>query len=631
MASIDLVSPNPKRAQYARVLQHQRVEAKSSLWEKQSLISAKALMLVLIAAFLYLSQALSRKQSYFNTPKEQIVWSWESIAPSPELKWTSCYDEFECARLQLPLDWLDVSNKSTVAVAVLRKNATSQENYKGPLFVNPGGPGGSGVAMVKRQWKALQIAVGENHDIIGFDPRGVGATTPSAHCWSEPRAERIWGIQKLGLVDSHPGMIYDLYAKQSLESKNCEASLGDLARFVGTASVARDMLAILEQTGYEKLRYWGLSYGTLLGGTFAAMYPERIERMVTDGNVNYSEWYNGTGIHYTDNTDHVMQAFFDLCHKSGPEKCAFYSSTPTLIQQRLEDLYLRLRKYPLQVLPSETATTSRMQDIGLSSPEIITYSDVKFAVIYSLYQPLFFFSSLATVLAALDEGDGLPFLEMSIYRGYRQPSFSCSCDSPACEDQRPGWPLDAVGNGDAATYVKCSEGDTDPSRDSLEAIENYETALREKSPMSAPVMFGIRLACAGWKSRTKWNFVGPFNQNTSYPLLFIANTADNITPLSSAIHDSSFFPGSSVLIQNSYGHTSLSCPSKCTAQHRLAYFQNGTLPVNGTICEGDMIPFGIVKEGKASDIEVSCEDDREGKMAWALRELMKLPLAGAFM
>lgn len=78
-------------------------------------------------------------------------------------------------------------------------------------------------------------------------------------------------------------MIYDLYAHQSIESKNCEASLGDLSRFVGTASVARDMLEILNKLGYEKLRYWGLSYGTVIGGTFAAMYPDKVERLVSDG------------------------------------------------------------------------------------------------------------------------------------------------------------------------------------------------------------------------------------------------------------------------------------------------------------------------------------------------------------
>lgn len=210
--------------------------------------------------------------------------------------------------------------------------------------------------------------------------------------------------------------------------------------------------------------------------------------------MNYSEWYNGTGIHYTDSTDHVMQAFFDLCHQAGPEKCDFYSSTPALIQERLENLYSKLRKYPLQVLSSENGTAAHMQNIGLTGPEIITYSEVKHAVIYSLYQPLLFFSSLATVLAALDEGMGLPFLEMAIDRGYRQPGFSCACDSSNCGDQQSGWPLEPVGNWDASTYVKCGEGNPDPDRDSLEAMESYQIALQEKSPMSAPVMFGIRLA-----------------------------------------------------------------------------------------------------------------------------------------
>ncbi|KAK6595985.1 alpha/beta hydrolase fold family protein [Botrytis cinerea] len=539
------------------------------------------LLLGLLVFWVYMFLPYGKDASDEDARLGEGGWSWESIKPNSELIWHQCFDEFDCARLEVPLDWLEPTNSSKAVLAVLRKNATSMVDYKGPLFINPGGPGGSGVGTVQDFWKAVHVTVGANHDIIGFDPRGIGATTPSAHCWNGPQEERIWGIQKLGLVDSHPGMIYDLYAHQSIESKNCEASLGDLSRFVGTASVARDMLEILNKLGYEKLRYWGLSYGTVIG-------------------------------------DKVMLAFFDLCHKAGPQKCALYASTPIAIQERLESIYTKLQKYPLQVFPT-TNNTMELQSLGITRPKVLTYSDVKNSVIYSLYQPLALFSHFAKALAALEADDGIPFLKLAIAQGHIQPSFTCGCDSPECEEES-GWPLKAIGNGDAATYVKCGEGEADADKDSLEVMIKYEEELRRKSPLSASVMFNIRLACAGWKSRTKWNFVGPFEQNTSHPILFIGNSADNITPLASAIHNSHFFPGSSVLVQNSYGHTSASCPSKCTAKHRLAYFQTGILPSNGTVCEPDFIPFGIEVEG----MESQSDGDEDEELEWALRELMKL-------
>ncbi|KAL3426826.1 hypothetical protein PVAG01_00335, partial [Phlyctema vagabunda] len=444
------------------------------------------------------------------------------------------------------------------------------------------------------------------------------ATTPQAHCWDGPQEERIWEINRLGLVNSHPGVLYDLYARQSLSNRHCEAKLGNITQFLGTASVARDMLAILEETGYEKIRYMGFSYGTLLGGTFAAMFPDRIERMVNDGNVHYAEWYNSTGIHFVEGTDAVMLAFYDLCHLSGPEKCAFHAPAPEDIFFRLEDLYDRLRRTPLQVLPSLEVENQIAGKPVVTEPELISYSDVKFAVIMSLYQPVLFFPELARALAALEEGDGIPFLEMVISRGYRQDKFSCNCGNQViCPGSyQEDWPLKAVGNVDAANLVKCSEGAVAADNDSLEQIEAYYAELEKVSPLAAPVMFNFRVACAGWKSRTKWKATIPLDARTSYPILFIANTADNITPLGSAIHNSRSFRDSVVLTQKSYGHASTSTPSKCTAYYRLAYFQNGTLPADGTICETDIEPFG-------SDLNV-LEYDENDEMAEALRSLMLL-------
>lgn len=225
-------------------------------------------------------------------------WSWESISPSSSLVFHPCYETLECARLSVPLDWQDPMDKRRAVLAILRRNATDTSNYLGPLFVNPGGPGGSAVEMVRDAGEAIQVSVGSNHDIIGIDPRGMGATLPSAHCWTNPQDEQLWDMQSGGsggiggggaLVDAYPGAIYDLYARQSLLNANCGSNMGEITKFAGTTSVARDMLAVLEELGGKKamLRYWGLSYGTVIGGTFAAMFPERVERMVNDGMLIY--------------------------------------------------------------------------------------------------------------------------------------------------------------------------------------------------------------------------------------------------------------------------------------------------------------------------------------------------------
>ncbi|RFU29511.1 hypothetical protein B7463_g6837, partial [Scytalidium lignicola] len=540
------------------------------------------------------------------------AWKWTDIEPSRDLIWHPCFEEFQCARLDVPLDWLEPGDK--VTLAIIKLPATDFDNYKGPVFTNPGGPGGSGVRSVRRSGKSLQKIVGANHDIISFDPRGVGASGPLLNCWPSRQSEYLWSLQDVGVVDSHPGLIYDAYARAAASSHLCTSLIGGNEStgiygplsYVSTTSVARDMLEILHKTGREKLRYWAFSYGTVLGGMFAAMYPDKIDRMVNDGNVDYNEWANRAHTHFLHDTDAVMAAFYELCHKAGTSQCAFYEPTPVAIQNRLESLLQSLKTHP-RIVSTASSDYSGADPV----PELVTYSSLKRLISTSLYRPIQLFPELARVSAALEAGDGAPFLDLAGAWGLRRKQFSCDCGLPPDLEI----PDDSEGTDDAFRAIMCSDGLG--ADDTVDGFTRYAEDLMQMSSAAGAVNVLFRLACVGWKAKAKWRFSGPFGGNTSYPILFIANKADNVTPLRSAQNNSKRFRDSVILVQNSYGHTSLAAPSSCTASHVRAYFQNGTLPAPGTECEADVSPF---QETVITTLDM--DKDEEG-IKHALRELME--------
>jgi len=225
-------------------------------------------------------------------PQDDLPFSWGDIPPSRNLSWHPCYvtarnpSGLECARLDIPMDWLDPSDEQRVILAVARLRATASPR-RGPLFFNPGGPGGSGIWALRDHGRDLQAIVGDDYDIVSFDPRGIGASVPRIECWGSMQDRVLWELQDVGVLDTHPGVVYDAFARAAALSRVCEGNQGGgeegILRYSSTTSHARDMLEVLEQMGERRLRYWGFSYGTVLGGTFAAMYPDRVERMVNDG------------------------------------------------------------------------------------------------------------------------------------------------------------------------------------------------------------------------------------------------------------------------------------------------------------------------------------------------------------
>lgn len=380
-------------------------------------------------------------------------------------------------------------------------------------------------------------------------------------CWADYQRQHFWQLQDIANIDAHPGVVYDEFARASAYSKTCEAASeqSGILRHLSTASHARDMLEVLQQLGEDGLRYWGFSYGTVLGGTFAAMYPDRVARLVSDGNVDYREWHLKTHVNFLRDTDKVLDAFFALCHRAGPVACAFYADSPAAIEQRFARLRERLRRHPVIVpaCASSSSSSSSSRRCGGSAtggggngpevPEIVTYSKLMRLLSATLYQPHHGFGRFAEIVQGLDRGDGWPYYE---HMARIRPSSGSVCATDTLLPTVPPPGL-AEGTDDAFPAIMCA--DSVPETATAEAFEQIVAQLQAISHAGGAVGAHTRIACVGREVRPKLRFAGPFEGNTSFPILYVNNIADNVTPLISARNNSAGFPSSVVLVQHSYG------------------------------------------------------------------------------
>jgi pimeloyl-ACP methyl ester carboxylesterase len=385
---------------------------------------------------------------------------------------------FLCARLTLPMDYhrpLSVDHATlesvptvNIALVLLPGSNHNLENgnfSESPLLINPGGPGGSGAAIVLAIGESLRQIVGEDQDILGFDPRGVQFSTPVVDCFAFPASTNkssgddnqenltdydrrradfhrmTWKLSRseTGVVNSSSASLRELDYAARVEAKLCQSKdemFGEnsILRHVDTPNVARDMLSILDAwqdwrktlnfraeqkqsdggaplqeqkaqsvTGIEdkdvgpaKLRFWGFSYGTLLGATFAAMFPDRVGRMVLDGVVDADHYVNPMWEESIHDTDKIISKFLEFCNKA-QEKCALWrpeDTTGTLQARYTRILEGLKRKHGLPILHTYTKT-----------PTVYTYSDLKSLIFQSLYSPIQLFPLVAEILALIESED----------------------------------------------------------------------------------------------------------------------------------------------------------------------------------------------------------------------------------
>ncbi|TDZ40688.1 Tripeptidyl aminopeptidase [Colletotrichum trifolii] len=544
-------------------------------------------------------------------------FDWTTITPSRKLEYHPCYTEFQCARLVVPLDWLNESNPHTVALAITKLPAVIPETdpaFGGAVFANPGGPGGSGVGLMLAEGHVIQGTVDSEtrkYEVVSWDPRAVQFTTPRADCYEDLFARGVDANlrQAIGPPDRSLDALRRQWARFRGYGKLCTQNVGEasIIPYATTASTVRDMVEMLDRVqelrdeesaarvgGGDKsqkpmrrrdggdvprLQYWGFSYGSFLGNTFASMYPGRVGRVMLDGVVDAGDYVNGGWSTDLQDTEELIDFFYQTCFAAG-SKCALNRASDAKwqdVRSRVDDLVTRLDEAPVSILDGKLTN-------------ILTGYDVINAFRGPMYRPHTEFVSLATQLNSAVEGNYTALL--------RSQTQNVPPLEKACDARNGTFPPSTLGEGGQS--ILC--GDAEDKRNwTLADFRDWVSMLTDQSPTFAGSWSQIILACMAWDVRPKWRFTGPFTTpehdaslvegKPAAPVLFLSSRLDPVTPLRNAHKMSESHPGSVVLVQNSPGHCAGETGSRCTSKVIQEYLEHGRLPEKGTVCEPDCSPW----------------------------------------
>ncbi|MER5526314.1 alpha/beta hydrolase [Streptomyces sp. NPDC002677] len=260
---------------------------------------------------------------------------------APSVTWKKCgttdYPTLQCGTVKAPLDHRNPGGKQ-ITLALSRVPHTAS-TYQGPLLVNPGGPGGSGLNLAGFVASTLPKKVAAQYDVIGFDPRGVGRSSPAIDC-----APDYFAPVRPDSVPATPALEQANLKRVQSFAAACGKKYASLLPYLDTVSAAQDLDSVRQALGADRISYFGYSYGTYLGAVYAKLHPERIHRLVLDSIVD------PTGVWYDDNLSQDY-AFNDR-HRALMAWIAKYDSTyrlgtdPKQVEARWYAMRAALAKKP---------------------------------------------------------------------------------------------------------------------------------------------------------------------------------------------------------------------------------------------------------------------------------------------
>ncbi|PFG40155.1 alpha/beta hydrolase family protein [Georgenia soli] len=475
--------------------------------------------------------------------------------PVPELAWAACGTTPEgtaagvqCATATLPIDYDDPDGEQ-VGIAVARVPARDAANRVGSLFVNLGGPGGTIVDVLQRGGGRTWAALNQRFDLVGVAPRGVGQSTPAVDCQVNP--------EELGVsaqpfptpldidVDAH-------VARAQAYVDSCLANNGDILAHVSTANVARDMDLLRAAVGDEQLTYLGYSYGTFLGATYAALFPEGYRALVLDSPVDLQQYVDdplANGTAQTAAFERELQRFFEACAKDQGACSGFGGARPSTAYDALVALAERA---PIPAPRHE------------ADPRPVDGDDIRVATTTLLYsKQLWGILGAGLAQAAAGDASVLRLVVDLAYNRQNDGSYAPGSDQFfAISAAERHWPRDI----DA--YL-------DKGAESWAAFPHF---WYNSGYSDTP--WGL------WPVRDEDAYEGPFTVPASSPTpLVVATTYDPATPYNGGVRTVHELGNARLVTMRGDGHGAYPAGSPCVNAAVESYLVDLTLPAEGLVCE----------------------------------------------
>ncbi|MFD7466564.1 alpha/beta hydrolase [Streptomyces tendae] len=461
---------------------------------------------------------------------------------------------WQCATLRTPLDWKNPSGESMDLALIRARAAGDPDERIGSLLFNFGGPGGSGVATLPglaADYEKLRT----RYDLVSFDPRGVG-NSAGVRCLDA-------GLPGEDEIDNTPddgGDETNALVRFNRETAAaCEKNSGDVLPYVGTTQAAQDMELMRQVLGDERLHYFGISYGTELGGVYAHLFPEHVGRAVLDGVVDPTHDLMEEALAQAGGFQLAFEHFAAWCARQG---CTLGEDAEDIV-----DLVVGLEA-ALDDTPLATPDDGELDGDGLVD-----------AISGALYRQDYWPALRVGLEAAADDnGEVLHDLAEALGQHGRGGDTD---DGTATEESNED---------DAFRAITC---DDSSNRYTVADVESRLPDFLEASPLFGPGLAWSALSCDGWPvpGAARHPEVGAPG---AAPVLLVGNTGDPATPYEGAARMAQRL-GEKVGVELTYegeGHGAYDSGNACVQDTVDAYLLNGTLPKPGTVCEAEPLPEG---------------------------------------